>query len=596
VKGFTNTPQRGLRRALGVSLSLLFVACQGVEQNPPLATTSESAVVNVRVAASSDDAEEGASGKVYRTSTDLELTYDGSSQTVGLRFVKVAVPQGATILNAHIQFKTDETTSVSTPLTIRGQAADNAPTFSSTSKNVSSRKRTAASVAWSPPTWKKVGEVGLNQRTPNLAPAVQEVVNRPGWASGNALAFIIKGKGKRVAEAFDGDRAGAPLLRIEYTVPVVNQPPTVKAGADQTLSLPSSAALKAEVTDDGLPEGALSVLWSQVSGPGTATFAESGAAQTTASFSEMGSYVLRLTASDGVLSASDEVSVTVQDESTPITVVAAGDIACSPSSRYFNGGLGTSDKCRQKYTADLIGQLGADAVLTLGDNQYEEGTLEQFMTSYDPSWGQYKGITYPSVGNHEYRVPGAADYYTYFGARAGDPSRGYYSFDLGGWHIIALNSNCGAVGGCEAGSEQERWLRADLAAHPTTCTLAYWHHPLFSSGSHGNDPATTDFWRALYEAGAELVLVGHDHNYERFAPQTPDGVADPEKGIRQFVVGTGGKNHYSISAAQPNSEVRDGTTHGVLKLDLREGGYDWAFVPEVGGTGTFTDSGRASCY
>lgn len=217
-----------------------------------------------------------------------------------------------------------------------------------------------------------------------------------------------------------------------------------------------SAALSGEVADDGEPGSTLSALWSRVSGPGTVTFEGGNSAQTTASFSEVGDYVLRLTASDGALTSSDDLTVTVQDAAEgSVTVVAAGDIACSPSSSYFNGGLGTATKCRQKYTADLIGQLGADAVLTLGDNQYEEGTVEQFRGSYDLSWGQYKGITYPSVGNHEYHVPGAANYYSYFGMRAGDPAKGYYSFDLGGWHIVTLNSNCAAVGGCEAGSEQE---------------------------------------------------------------------------------------------------------------------------------------------
>lgn len=578
-----------------VTLSLVSVACQSqVGPTPSLSAQSSSTVVTSRVAASTDDAEEGASGRVYRASTDLELVYDGSAQTVGLRFVKVAVPRGATITGAYVQFKTDERTSVSTALTIRGQAADSAPTFSSTSKNVSSRPRTAASVAWSPPAWKKVGEAGPGQRTPNLAPVVQEVVNRSGWASGNALAFIVTGKGKRVAESFDGTRTGAPLLRVTYTVPATNQPPTVNAGADQVVAPSEAASLSGDVADDGEPNGTLSALWSQVSGPGTVTFADSRSAQTTASFSAMGDYVLRLTASDGALTSSDNVAVTVQDAPEgSVTVVAAGDIACSPASSYFNGGLGTADKCRQKYTADLIGQLGANAVFALGDNQYEEGTLNQFMKSYDLSWGRYKAITYPVPGNHEYRVPGAADYYSYFGARAGDPAKGYYSFDLGDWHVVALNSNCEAVS-CAAGSEQETWLRADLAAHPKECTLAYWHHPLFSSGSHGNDPATKDFWRALSEAGAELVLVGHDHNYERFAPQTAEGVADAEAGIRQFVVGTGGKNHYSISTAQPNSEVINGNTHGVLKLDLYAGGYNWAFVPEAGAT--FTDTGSATCH
>lgn len=374
----------------------------------------------------------------------------------------------------------------------------------------------------------------------------------------------------------------------------MNQPPVVGAGDDLIVTLPSATALSGKVTDDGLPSGALSVIWSQVSGPGTVTFSDSTATETTASFQKPGNYLLRLEASDGQVSARDEVTVTVQDApSTSVTLVAAGDIACSPESIYFNNGLGTATRCRQKYTAGLIGQLQADAVLTLGDNQYQDGTLDQFMRSYDLSWGQHKAITYPSVGNHEYQVPGAADYYSYFGARAGDPSKGYYSFDLGDWHIIALNSNCAAVGGCGAGSAQEQWLRADIAAHPRACTLAFWHHPRFSSGSHGNNAAYTAFWQALYSAGTELVLVGHDHSYERFAPQTASGVADPERGIRQFVVGTGGKDHYSQPTIQPNSEVRNGDTHGVLKLDLHAESYSWEFVPEAGAT--FTDSGSDNC-
>lgn len=584
-----------------VFLSFCLSACQN-EARPfqPLGTESVGGIVSTRIASSADDVEESASGRVYRTSTDLELSYDGSAQVLGLRFVKLAVPQRATVTNAYLQFKTDEATSVSTSLTIRGQAVDNAPLFSTKTKNVSWRRKTTASVAWSPAAWKTVGEAASNQRTPNLAPVVQEIVNRSGWVSGNALALIIAGKGKRVAESFDGDRHGAPLLHIEYTLPVVNQPPAVNAGDDLMVTLPSSATLDGEVADDGQPGGALAVTWSQVSGPGVATFADPRAVQTTASFSAAGSYVLRLEANDGARLSSDEMAVTVQpapDISVPdtsVTVVAAGDIACSPTSSYFNGGLGTSTRCRQKYTADLIGQLGADAVFALGDTQYEDGLLDHFMRSYDLSWGRYKDITYPVAGNHEYRVPGAADYFSYFGARAGDPSKGYYSFDLGDWHIIALNSNCAAVGGCAAGSAQEQWLRADLAAHPSTCTLAFWHHPLFSSGSHGNNPVVSDLWRALYEAGTELVLTGHDHHYERFAPQTALGTADAQRGVRQFVVGTGGKSYYSIPTVQPNSEVRNGNTHGILELVLHARGYEWAFVPEAGAT--FTDTGSDSCH
>jgi uncharacterized repeat protein (TIGR01451 family) len=205
-----------------------------------------------------------------------------------------------------------------------------------------------------------------------------------------------------------------------------------------------------------------------------------------------------------------------------------------------------------------------------------------------------KPLIHPAVGNHEYLTAGAAGYFQYFGAAAGDPTQGYYSFDIGSWHLIALNSNCSKVGGCGPGSPQETWLRRDLEAHPADCTLAYWHHPRFSSGEHGSFVSTQPLWQALYDAGTELVLSGHDHDYERFAPQTAAGVADAGRGIRQFVVGTGGRNRYALGPAIANSEARDATTFGVLELTLHPAGYDWRFVPEAGGG--FADAGSASCH
>jgi hypothetical protein len=281
-------------------------------------------------------------------------------------------------------------------------------------------------------------------------------------------------------------------------------------------------------------------------------------------------------------------------------IAAAGDIACSPSSSAFNGGLGTATQCRQMYTSDVLLAHPFDAVLPLGDLQYETGDLADFQASYDPSWGRVKPITKPVPGNHEYTTAGASGYYDYFNGAgnatgiAGDRTRGYYSYDLGSWHLIALNSNCGQVA-CAAGSAQEQWLRADLAAHPATCTLAYWHHPRFSSGVHGSLPQTADFWTALDQAGADVVVVGHDHDYERFAPQDPNGVADPQ-GIREFVVGTGGRNHRAFETTTPiapNSEFRDATNFGVLSLALHSTGYDWQYLSEAGSS--LQDSGSASC-
>jgi hypothetical protein len=260
----------------------------------------------------------------------------------------------------------------------------------------------------------------------------------------------------------------------------------------------------------------------------------------------------------------------------PPHVAAAGDVACGASS--------AGAACQQAATARLIEHGTYQAVLALGDLQYERGALADFQTFYNASWGAFLPGTFPAVGNHEYLTPHAAGYFAYFGARAGDPSRGYYSYDVGRWHLISLNSNCGQVGGCKAGSPQERWLRADLAAHPAACVLAYWHHPRFSSGGHGDNVSTQPLWKALADAHADVVLSGHDHDYERFAPVD---------GIRQFVVGTGGRNLTAFrKTPDAGSQVRI-LKFGVLDLQLASSSYTWRFrtVPN----GEVLDSGTAAC-
>ncbi len=283
-------------------------------------------------------------------------------------------------------------------------------------------------------------------------------------------------------------------------------------------------------------------------------------------------------------------------------IAAAGDIACDPANANFHGGAGSSNACRQRYVSDLLVGSGLTAALPLGDNQYECGSLPAFQQSYDPSWGRVKPITHPVVGNHEYLTSGgtgcdssnagAAGYFNYFGSAAGNRGQGYYSYDIGAWHIIALNSNCTDAGGCAPGTPQGNWLANDLATHSNACTLAYWHIPLFSSGGRAAQNSLT-FWQALYAAGADVILNGHDHIYERFAPQNASGQLDTAHGIREFIVGTGGANHTSVASVAANSVVRDTTTFGVLKLTLHSGSYDWQFVPEAGGT--FTDSGSTTC-
>jgi 3',5'-cyclic AMP phosphodiesterase CpdA len=258
-------------------------------------------------------------------------------------------------------------------------------------------------------------------------------------------------------------------------------------------------------------------------------------------------------------------------------LVGAGDIAACASAG-------------DEATAALLDRI-AGTVFTAGDNAYPSGSSADFQNCYAPSWGRHKARTRPTPGNHEYLTAGAAGYFAYFGAAAGTPGQGYYSYDLAGWHVVALNSSVAH----DASSPQLLWLRADLAAHPARCILAYWHHARFSSGSaHGNDLTVKPFWNELDQAGAELVISGHDHDYERFAPQTPSGVADPTNGIREFVVGTGGKSLRGFGVIQPNSQVRNASTYGVLKLTLRPGSYRWKFVPVSGGS--FTDSGNGVCH
>jgi Ca2+-binding RTX toxin-like protein len=323
---------------------------------------------------------------------------------------------------------------------------------------------------------------------------------------------------------------------------------------------------------------------------------------------------LAMLLSVGVLGSAQSVSAL---DSTDPVLVGAGDIASCAS---------TGDEA----TARLLAGINGTVVASLGDNAYDSGTSQEFAHCYDnyklPSegggvfdptrsyyWGQYKALIKPAVGNHEYETPGstassgASGYFGYFGNAASPTEtactvdcKGYYSYDLGSWHVVVLNSNCDKVGGCGPGSPQEVWLQNDLQndlqAHPSgqACTLAYWHHPRFSSGPHGNNTLVDPFWNDLYQAGAEVVLNGHDHDYERFAPQTSSGVEDPAQGISEFVVGTGGKSHYAFRTIQPNSKVRNSDTYGVLKLTFHASSYDWQFVPQAGKT--FSDSGSGQCH
>jgi hypothetical protein len=268
------------------------------------------------------------------------------------------------------------------------------------------------------------------------------------------------------------------------------------------------------------------------------------------------------------------------------TLVGAGDVA---GCKAIEGA---------EATAKLIDKIPG-TVFAAGDLAYEHGNAAEFQNCYGPTWGRFKDRTRPTPGNHEYGEATASPYFRYFGAQAGTPGKGYYSYDLGAWHIVALNTNCLApgLGGCGAGSPQEAWLRQDLSQHPNACVIAYGHHALFSSGifkSHAIHPELRQLWRDLYAAHADLMLVGHEHSYERFAPQDPDGRIDLRNGIREIVVGTGGRSHDPLGFPIPNSEVRNADTFGVLKLTLSPHGYTWEFIPEEGKT--FRDSGVGVCH
>jgi acid phosphatase type 7 len=278
-------------------------------------------------------------------------------------------------------------------------------------------------------------------------------------------------------------------------------------------------------------------------------------------------------ASPGPVKPADGPPVT--NAAAPAILVGAGDI----------GKCGSEGP---QQTARLLDGIGG-AVFAAGDNAYPNGTAENYRDCYDPAWGRHKARTRPAPGNHEYETAGASAYFSYFGGNAGAAGAGYYSYDLGAWHVVSLNSEVDT----QAGGQQHQWLRADLAANRSGCVAAYWHKPRFSSGPHGNNVHMQDLWNTLNEFGVEILVSAHDHLYERFAPQNAAGSLDPARGVRQFVVGTGGAQMYNATSLRPNSETQ-GSDWGVLKLTLLTGSYTWDFVPVAGAS--YRDSGSGTCH
>ena len=274
-------------------------------------------------------------------------------------------------------------------------------------------------------------------------------------------------------------------------------------------------------------------------------------------------------------------------------IAAARDIACAPNDPFFFSGNGDATHCAQKRTAALIGTV--DAVLPLGDNQYNSGSLTNYLAVFDKTWGVFKAKSFPVPGNHEYGTTNAGGYFSYFGSRAGPSGQGWYSFNIGVWHLIAINSECDRLSGaCASGGAQETFVRHDLAAHPSKCTLAFWHEPAFSSGSAvvQNADAMKPIWRDLYNAGVDVVLSGHKHFYERFAPLNAFG-QPLTVGMRELIIGTGGEDHAGTPARITGSQALNAHTFGISKVTLHASSYDWRFIGEPGST--FSDSGSTAC-
>lgn len=380
--------------------------------------------------------------------------------------------------------------------------------------------------------------------------------------------------GDRVRAHFDAAAVAPPAPQVRLQSPAdgstMDATPTFGGHAEPGMTTTATVNVFAGSGTSGTPVQTLSAALSPAG-----TFSVQAAAALAS-----GVYTAQAVqqAPDGPVTSSTTFTV---DASLPPQLLVAGDVA-------------GCDTFGDEATAALLDRLPG-VVVPDGDLVYEDATSSDFDNCYDPSWGRHKARSRPASGAHEYRTPDAAGYFGYWGAAAGQAGEGWYSYDLGSWHVVSLSSECEQIGGCGAGSPEETWLHADLQRNRAQCTIAILHEPRFSSGAeHGDNGTYQAFWEDLYAAGVEAVVSGSDHLYERFAPQTPTGELDPDTGIREFVAGTGGRSHYPFGPIAANSIVHDDTTYGVLRLVLRDGSYDWEFVPQAGGG--FTDSGSATCH
>lgn len=432
-------------------------------------------------------------------------------------------------------------------------------------------------------------------------------------ASGDKLVVWVIQKSAASGDSFEVDN-------ISLSTPA--SPPGAPANLHTTAVLPSEVDLAWDASSTAgvtytLYRGPDCSSQSQLAtGLGTTIYPDTSAQPSTA-------YAYTVDAFDGTTHSLASNCLPVSTPASPPVIAAVGDIACDPADPNFNGGNGQNQKCGEASTAALVSAGSSpghpySAVLPLGDLQYDCGSLARFYASYDPVWGLFSASAYPVSGNHEYNSPGIVDpgcdtsataYYQYFADynnpnAAGVNGQGYYSFNLGTWHVIALNSNCANLpfsgtqrDGCAVGSPQETWLVNDLNANPSTCTLAFWHHaPWSSKGNNQGVGPMRPMWADLANAGADLALVGHFHHYERFANMNAGGVAVPNgTGMREIVVGTGGEGLGGFNATPlPASQVRDSSTFGIISVTLGAGSYSWNFIPSP--PGTFTDSGTDTCH
>ncbi len=497
------------------------------------------------IATGTDDAEEGSSGSMTLGSSDLELVEETSTQTVGLRYSTVAIPPGADITSAYIQFRSDEAHSGPTNLTIAAQAADNPGTFTTTPGNISSRLLASTTVSWAPPAWTASKLTGPAQATPDLSAVLQQVIDRPGWANGNAVVFIITGSGKRVADSFEGGANNAPILYVEYGSGSANLPPVVNARADSTF-LADSATLDGNVIDDEVTS--MTTLWSKVSGPGDVTFANAAALDTTATFSEAGSYVLQLTADDGESIVSDLAPVMAVD-------AAAGQ----PGSVRIGivGDLGDGDS-NEAAVAQLIKGFNPDFIATVGDNSYGPAGQDAnvgknyaaYMGNYDGAHGQGSALNrfFPALGNHDIEDGGGlAEYLAYYtlpggGIKSSNTSGNerYYDIVQGPVHMFFLNTDVTEPNGRTPTSTQGVWLQNRLAASTSPWKIVIAHDAPYASNG------ATSIMRWPYEAwGADIVLSGDAHLYERLEVD----------GFPYIVNGLGGSSRKAAPTPIPESQI-----------------------------------------